>query len=89
MASALEPRNVKNELTLENWPILERREAITLWNRLITTTQTHFNVVKFTQLAFLAEKGSLTKEFVAPIDQEIWSLQCIFNLKTFYESQMD
>ena len=40
-------------------------------------------------LAFLAEKGSLTKEFVAPIDQEIWSLQCIFNLKTFYESRMD
>ena len=40
-------------------------------------------------LAFLAEKGSLTKEFVAPIDQEIWSLQCIFKLKPFYEDRMD
>ena len=78
---------------LENWLqeqyCCRSEEHFTLWrNRLlITTTQTHFNVVKFTQFFFSKvpkkKEGSLTKEFVAPIDREIWSLKLHFQVQVY------
>ena len=78
---------------LENWlqeQYCRSEEHFTLWrNRLllITTTQTHFNVVKFTQFFFSKvpkkKEGSFTQEFVAPIDREIWSLKLHFQVQVY------
>ena len=86
MNYSIAPRLLENWLQEQYW---RSEEHFTLWrNRLlITTTQTHFNVVKFTQFFFSKvpkkKEGSLTKEFVAPIDREIWSLKLHFQVQVY------